>query len=1370
MESTGLTTSLRETLDVVEATGDAYEPLTTNEVTERLDVGRRSTYERLKRLVDQERLRTKKVGARGRVWWRPPPAKAASETGDGAQRPPVRPNVEFRALVDTVEEYAIFQFDEEGYITTWNPGAEHVKGYEPKEIIGEHFSTFYTDDAVAEGVPGKTLEAAAAEGEIVNEGWRVRADGSRFWANVTITAIRDDDGELLGFAMVTRDMTERREREQQLRRERDLIERVLDTVPVGVGVASSEGEILRVNERSTDLLGIVDDDGAYDLNDYKLYDTDGSPISQEEQPVTRVVETGNAVREQQCQIEHSDGERRWLSVHAAPLEDEDGQVDRVVVVGEDISPLREQANRLERQRDDLETELAEVFDRVDDAFYAIDEEWRFTHVNDRGEEFLGRTEGELLGRVVWEVFPEAKGTMGEEAFRRAVKTQESVTYEECFEPLDRWFEVRAYPSESGLSVYFRDITERKQRERELERYEQLVETVWDGVAALDDDDRFTMVNDAFCEMAGYDREELLGEPVTRIHSEEVNEEAAELNEEVQRGERDVATLEFQLLTADGETVPVEGRFGPYKHGDTSGRVGVVRDITERKEHERELDESRRRLQTLVEHFPNGAVALVDEDLRYVTVGGTPLREAGKTVDELEGQHLESVLPTELSEVLVPKYEAALNGDTQIFEQGLGERFITFRIVPVRDDDGEVFAAAAMSQDITDRKERERELQEAKTQLEAATEAGAVGTWEWHIPEDEFVAGPSFARTFGVDPEAAREGVSLERFLSNIHEDDRDRIERKIDEAVESCGEYEEEYRVENANGKYRWVLAKARVVCEDGDPVTFPGAVTDVTERKQYERELEEAERRYRTLVENYPNGAIILFDEDLEYLIAGGEAFEGLDVSIEDLEGDTIPEHLPAEFTDTFEPRFRAVFEGQVSEFEFEFNDQIRQFQVVPVRDGSGSIFAGLTISQDVTQHREHERELKRQREQLEAVNNLNGVVQDITDAVVAQSTREEIEDAVVGGLADAESFSFAWIGEVDGVTREVELRTEAGVDGYLDGVTITTDLDDERSNGPTAQALLTGEPQVAQDVQTNPGHDPWRDHIEAYDIRSSAAIPIVHEGATHGVLNVYADRPYAFDDTERQVLTQLGEVVGHAIAAVERKQALMSDEVVELEFRIPGVFQALEIEASSEGQITHDQAVPTGDGSYLLYGTATDDAWPAVGSIIDAVPHWESVQDLGQRGDRHRFEVTLTEPPVLSVVASRGGYVQEAVIEDGDYHMTVHLPPTVDNRSIAEAVEDAYPMADLVAQRQFSRTDDTRARFERLLHEELTERQRAAVEVAFHAGFFEWPRESDGEAVSESLGVSPPTFHQHLRKAERKVFEALLKGPVPSDEAAVA
>jgi hypothetical protein len=228
------------------------------------------------------------------------------------------------------------------------------------------------------------------------------------------------------------------------------------------------------------------------------------------------------------------------------------------------------------------------------------------------------------------------------------------------------------------------------------------------------------------------------------------------------------------------------------------------------------------------------------------------------------------------------------------------------------------------------------------------------------------------------------------------------------------------------------------------------------------------------------------------------------------------------------------------------------------------------------------------------------------------------------------------------------------------------------------------------------------------------------------------------------------------------------MSDEVVELEFHIPNVFQALGIEAKSEGKITLDRAVPAGDGSHLMYGNATDDAWTAVESIVDAVPHWESVQDLDHRGDRHHFEVTLTDPPVLSVVASRGGYVQEAVIEDGDYHMTIHLPPTVDSRSIIGAVEDAYPMANLVAQRQLSQTDDTGARFERLLHEELTERQRAAVETAFYAGFFEWPRESDGEAVSEALGVSPPTFHQHLRKAERKVFETLLKGPVSADETA--
>ena len=114
----------------------------------------------------------------------------------------------FRLLVDRVADYAIFMLDVNGFIATWNSGAERIKGYAAEEIVGRHFRTFYPKDVADSGYPEYELKSAAARGSFVDEGWRVRKDGSRFWAHVTITALRDDEGRLRGFAKVTRDMTE----------------------------------------------------------------------------------------------------------------------------------------------------------------------------------------------------------------------------------------------------------------------------------------------------------------------------------------------------------------------------------------------------------------------------------------------------------------------------------------------------------------------------------------------------------------------------------------------------------------------------------------------------------------------------------------------------------------------------------------------------------------------------------------------------------------------------------------------------------------------------------------------------------------------------------------------------------------------------------------------------------------------------------------------------------------------------------------------------------------------------------------------------------------------------------------------------------
>ncbi|WP_211258495.1 hybrid sensor histidine kinase/response regulator [Luteibacter rhizovicinus] len=134
-----------------------------------------------------------------------------------------RSQEQFRVLVQGVADYAIYMLDPGGHITSWNSGAERIKGYAPEEVIGRHYSAFFTPDDVARGEPTTNLEAVAREGRIETEGWRLRKDGSRFWAHVVIDRITDDTGKLIGFAKVTRDVTERRASAQALEQAREAL-------------------------------------------------------------------------------------------------------------------------------------------------------------------------------------------------------------------------------------------------------------------------------------------------------------------------------------------------------------------------------------------------------------------------------------------------------------------------------------------------------------------------------------------------------------------------------------------------------------------------------------------------------------------------------------------------------------------------------------------------------------------------------------------------------------------------------------------------------------------------------------------------------------------------------------------------------------------------------------------------------------------------------------------------------------------------------------------------------------------------------------------------------------------------------------------
>ena len=424
-------------------------------------------------------------------------------------------------------------------------------------------------------------------------------------------------------------------------------------------------------------------------------------------------------------------------------------------------------------------------------------------------------------------------------------------------------------------------------------------------------------------------------------------------------------------------------------------------------------------------------------------------------------------------------------------------------------------------------------------------------------------------------------------------------------------------------------------------------------------------------------------------------------------------------------------------------------------VRGSSGDPTAidGLVV--DVTDRPRPERTPEDERDGLASLDGLNAIVRDITASAIELSTREEIERLVCERLAASDAYEFAWVGAVDVRRERVEVRAEAGIERPIDDAErcFGGDADD----GPTEGAIRTGEVQVVRGADADPNGGARRGRADMDGSRTAAAVPIRHEGTVYGVVNVYTRRDRAFDDEEREIVGHLGDLLGHAFAAVERKRALTNDEVVEVEFRLRDPFRLLGL-PGGEGIVRFERAIPLGDGNYLEFGTASPGMVETLRAMPDRLEYVDQVTVGDDADELVRFERRLSKPPLHSLMAAEGNRIKESVIDSRDFRIVVQLPPGTDVRGVVETVNGVHPDVEFVSQRQVPEPTPSPKWFEQSILGELTQRQRSVVESAYYAGFFEWPREATGEEVAASLGVTAPTFHQHLRKAEGTVFEKLL------------
>ena len=261
------------------------------------------------------------------------------------------PEGRYRLLVEAVTDYAIYMLDPEGRVTSWNAGAQRFKGYTHDEIIGRHFSQFYGEEDRKAGLPARALEISAREGKFENEGWRIRKDGSRFWAHVVIDPIRSPDGRLVGFAKITRDLTERKAAQDRLRQKEEqfrlLVQSVTDYAlymidPEGYVSSWNLGAERIKQYRAEEIIG----------QHFSKFYTEGDRLKGEPQNALATARREGRFEKEGWRV-RKDGTQFWANIIIDPIRDETGAIIGFAKITRDITERRETQKALEQAREAL---------------------------------------------------------------------------------------------------------------------------------------------------------------------------------------------------------------------------------------------------------------------------------------------------------------------------------------------------------------------------------------------------------------------------------------------------------------------------------------------------------------------------------------------------------------------------------------------------------------------------------------------------------------------------------------------------------------------------------------------------------------------------------------------------------------------------------------------------------------------------------------------------------------------------------------------------------------------------------------------------------------------------------------------------------
>jgi PAS domain S-box-containing protein len=657
--------------------------------------------------------------------------------------------------------------------------------------------------------------------------------------------------------------------------------RIVETIADGITIVNQQSQLTFANPAAEQLLNLTRSSltgQPYNDPHWKITDVEGNPFPPEQLAFAQVMRSGKAVYNVEYAVEHTNG--RWviLSTSAAPLHNAKGEIIGVISSLRDITEQKwaevERIQLLKREKvarreaEAAHTRVSNILESITDAFFTVDHDWCFTYVNHNAQILFEKSKEELLGHNIWEVFPEATDLAFYTEAQKAIIENRAVHFEALYPPLNKWFEATCYPSQEGLSAYFRDVTDRKQAEMALreseEQFRTLSSSSFEGVI-IHENGQIVLANQAAADIVGYPLEEFLQH---NIHEFIAPEDWPVMYEKA--ATKDIKPYELTGLRRDGSRFPVENQTQDIVYKGRQMRLAAFQDITERKKMEEALRLSEARLSGII-NSATDAIITLNSQFRIVVFNKAAEQIFGCVADQAIGQTLDKFIPAgshQLHQQHIENFAGTETNPSRTMSsmlRRLGARRTNGEEFPIEATFSQVEAGGqrlltAIIRDITERQKIEEALAAEQTQREnkskllravlnllpvGVTIMDTQGQLVERNIEDRAIWGE-----IGPVNQVIDHPVSEYKSWRVSTGQPLDQLDWAAARAL-LYGDIslDEELYIESFDGHKKTILNSAVPIRDETGAITHAVSVNvDITERKKAEEALRDSEERYRLL------------------------------------------------------------------------------------------------------------------------------------------------------------------------------------------------------------------------------------------------------------------------------------------------------------------------------------------------------------------------------------------------------------------------------------------------------------------------------------------------------------------------------------------